>query len=226
MGQDIREYYDRRAKESEEIYTLDDPVRQAAQMAIADALRLKLAGRRVLEIACGTGYWTAVLAESAEHILATDASAEMMEIARAKPIPPEKVEFRIVDAYGVDELAETFDAAVAMFWLSHVPKERMHAFLEQLHARLAPDSVVFLADNVFMPGVGGELIRPPGSIDTFKRRTLRDGSQHEIVKNYYDADELRALVKPWASDAQVHIGTCFWTLIYRFVSRRKQPGGM
>ena len=218
----MREYYDRRAREFEEIYRFADPVRQAEQTAIGNALRRSLKGRRVLEIACGTGYWTAVLAESAEHVLATDVSTEMMRIAREKPIPAGKAEFRVADAYALNSVAETFDAVVAMFWLSHVPKERMHGFLEQLHARLAPDSVVFFADNVFMPGIGGELTRPPGSVDTFKRRTLGDGSQHEIVKNYYDADELRALVQPWASEVQVHIGTCFWRLVYRSGSRRQQ----
>ncbi|MHC4696354.1 MAG: class I SAM-dependent methyltransferase [Planctomycetota bacterium] len=216
----MREYYDRRAREYEQIYRRDDPVRQAEQARIAEALRGALAGRRVLEIACGTGYWTSAIAETAEHVVATDASAEMLAIARAKAMPAGKVEFLRADAYALDAVAGTFGAAVAMCWLSHVPKDHMQAFLAQLHARLTPDAVVFLADNVFVPGMGGEFVSRPGCADTFKRRTLNDGSQHEILKNYYGEDELRALLRPWADNLQVRMGKCFWWVIYRVVHRQ------
>lgn len=181
---------------------------------MADALQAALVGRRVLEIACGTGYWTPVIAEVARHVVATDVSKEMLAVAREKELPAGKVEFRLADAYNLDEVPGTFDAAVAMFWLSHVSKDRMPEFMGQLHGRLKAGSPVVLADNVFVSGIGGELIDPAGTSDTFKRRILADGSRHEVLKNFYDADQLRALLNPWATELQLHVGTCFWWAIY------------
>ena len=215
----MREYYDRRAREYEQMYRRDDPVRQAEQAAMADALRAALAGRRVLEIACGTGYWTSVIAEVARHVLTTDVSEEMLAIAREKELPADKVEIRLADAYDLVEIPGTFDAGVAMFWLSHVPKDRMKEFMDQFHARLLPGSSVFLADNVFVPGIGGELISRPGSPDTFKRRALADGSQYEVLKSYYDADQLRDLLEPWATKLQLRFGASFWSAEYTMSDR-------
>lgn len=210
----MREYYDRRAGEYEEIYGRDDPVRQAELAAIGDALREAVAGRRVLEVACGTGYWTPGIAEVAQRMLGIDTSADVLAVARQKPLPAGKVEFRLGDAYALHELPGGFDASVAIFWLSHVPKARMGEFLEGFHERLEAGAVVLLADNVYIPGVGGELVTQAGSDDTFKLRTLSDGSRHEIVKNYYDEGQLRALLRPWASKLEIHMGRCYWWLSY------------
>ena len=53
---DIVEYYRRRAGEYEEIYEWRDPHRQEEQELIGDAIIESMRGRRVLEVACGTGY--------------------------------------------------------------------------------------------------------------------------------------------------------------------------
>jgi 2-polyprenyl-3-methyl-5-hydroxy-6-metoxy-1,4-benzoquinol methylase len=213
----LAEYYARRAREYERIYERDDPVRQGELRDIAAAMRRAISDRHVLEIACGTGYWTAVIAEAAASVVATDISAEMLAVARDKALQAGTVEFRVGDAFRLEEIRGRFDAAVAMFWLSHVPRDQMSAFLEQLHGRLPGDAVVFLADNVFVPGVGGELVARPGCTDTFKHRTLKNGSQYEIVKNYYDADELQVLLQPWARDLRIDVGTCYWQAVYHRV---------
>jgi SAM-dependent methyltransferase len=214
-GDALRHYYDRRAREYEAIYRRDDPVRQAEQRAIQSALRAALTGKRVLEIACGTGYWTQVYAGAAEHVVATDAAAETLAVALEKRLPRDKVEFRTADAYALDQVPGEFDAGVALFWLSHVPQARLGPFLAQFHARLGNGAVVLMADNVYIPGLGGELITRPGCKDTFKRRLLADGSKHEILKNYYTEAELRQIVGAAARELRIHVGTCFWWLDYR-----------
>lgn len=210
----LRDYYEQRAGEYDEIYGRADPLRQAEQNELAAALRAALAGRHVLEIACGTGYWTRAIADVAAQVVATDASEAMLKLARDKGLPPDKVTLRRADAYALADLPGSFDAAVACFWLSHVPRDRLPGFLAQLHARLARGAIVFLADNVFVPRLGGELLTRAGQADTFKRRTLRDGSVHEIVKNYYSADELRALLQPASQRLQLRSGQCFWWARY------------
>ena len=137
----MREYYDSSSQEYDRIYRRDDPLRQAEQEALADALRSAVAGRRVLEIACGTGHWTEIAAETAIHVVAADVSDRMLSVARAKGMPEDKVELRRADAYALYRTPGNFDAGLANFWFSHVPKERLEEFLWGFHQRLGPGAV-------------------------------------------------------------------------------------
>ncbi len=210
----MQEYYDRRAREYEAVYHRDDPVRQKELTEMETAIGEALAGRRVLEVACGTGYWTERAVKAAAHIVAVDAAPQTLEIARSKNLPSDKVDFRLGDAYRLDTLG-TFNAGLAMFWFSHVPKARIEEFLHGFHAALEKGSTVFMAENMLQEGVGGELIQKPGIEDTFKRRALADGSVHDILKNYYDRSELEALLSPFATDLQIEMGTCFYRVQYK-----------
>ena len=210
----LQQYYDRCAPEFERIYHRNDPGRQDEQAAIATAIEETFMDRRVLEVACGTGYWTEIVAGVARHIVATDTSKEMLAIAREKGSPAQKVELRRGDAYGLESVPGDFDAGLANFWFSHVPKATTDEFLGGFHRRLGPGAIVFMADNVYVAGVGGELVIPPESEDTFKLRELSDGSRHRVLKNYYDGDDLRRILAPRSSDLQVHVGSCFWWVRY------------
>lgn len=209
----MQEYYNRRAREYEAVYHRDDPIRQRELAEMETAIQKVMRGKRVLEVACGTGYWTERAVKTAEHITAIDAAPETLEIARAKKLPSDKVDFHLGDAYRLDGTG-TFDAGLAMFWLSHVPKARIDEFLRGFHVVLEKGSTVFMAENMLQAGIGGELIRKPGIEDTFKRRTLADGSVHEVLKNYYDRSELEALLSPFSTDLRVEMGTCFYRVRY------------
>jgi len=173
-----------------------------------------LAHRRVLEIACGTGYWTAIAADVAQHIVAIDDSDDTLAIAREKDLAPDKVEFCRGNAYALDTIVGTFDAGLANFWFSHIPRDRIGEFLSGFHRRLAPDGSVFMADNVYVPGIGGELVRRTGEVDTYKLRKLADGSTFEILKNYYTFGELRDIFEPQTNNLRVHVGECYWWIGY------------
>jgi len=69
---DIVEYYRRRAGEYEEIYIWKDDNRQEEQGLLEETIMDYLAGRRVLEVACGISYWTKTLSETVECIVAKD----------------------------------------------------------------------------------------------------------------------------------------------------------
>ncbi|MBU6401864.1 MAG: methyltransferase domain-containing protein [Verrucomicrobia bacterium] len=211
----LPEYYSHRAPEYEAMWRRNDPVRQAEQAAIVGAMRTWFRGRRVLEVACGTGYWTQFLVPSAERVCGIDVSAQMLALARAKPLPPEKVTWLQADAYSLSAVPGQFDAGLANFWFSHVPRTRLGEFLAGFHRRIGAAAVVFMADNVFVPGLGGECVTVPGSQDTFKRRELADGSKHIVLKNYYDADRLRRILEPWSAALSVRVGQCFWWVQYQ-----------
>ena len=206
---ELVDYYSRRAAEYESSYRRPDPERQAEQAELASAIRDALSGREVLEVACGTGYWTAFAATTATRITATDASAAMLAIARTRPLPP-TVTFGEADAYDLQAAPGRFDAGLACCWLSHVPRTRAAEFLAGLRDRLLPGAPVVLADNVYVPGVGGELVWPPASADSYKRRQLASGDEQLILKNYYSEAELRDLLATLGSVESLRIGACFW----------------
>jgi SAM-dependent methyltransferase len=214
MDDALIKYYNRRAPEYEQMWHRKDALRQAEQSVMASVLRQCFQGRRVLEVACGTGFWTAVIAEVAGHVCAIDASPQMLALAQEKGLPRHRVEFRQGDAFALETVAGEFNAGLANFWFSHVPKMRMEEFLREFHRRIGLGAVVFMADNVYVPGVGGELITCPGVVDTFKLRELADGSKHEVLKNYYQAGQLRELLASHSTGLEVHVGECFWWVSY------------
>jgi len=111
---DLVEYYRRRAGEYEVIYA--KPERQAELARLRQLIPDRLRGRRVLEVACGTGYWTVPIARAAAEVLATDISEEPLRIARAKRLPEGRVQFRLADAFAFGASLGSFDAAFAGFW--------------------------------------------------------------------------------------------------------------
>src|SRR5436309_735878 len=99
VNSNLVEYYAQRAAEFERVY--QKPERQEELQQLKNLIRTRLAGRQVLEVASGTGYWTEVAATSARSILAVDINEAMLDIARRKPIDPRKVRFQLGDAYDV-----------------------------------------------------------------------------------------------------------------------------
>jgi SAM-dependent methyltransferase len=208
------DYYDARAPYYDEVYAGPAP---SWVGELTDAMRSTLAGRHVLEVACGTGLWTRRLADAASTVTAVDAAPGMLAAARRAVAAHPNVTVRSGDAYRLDGIEATFDGGLAMQWWSHVPYARHAEFLTGWHARLAPGSPVFLGDNQLNPPWDELLLRPPGQRDTYEPRELPDGSRYTIVKNYFTADELRAVLAPYAAggDVQVTVGTRWWWLSYR-----------
>ena len=208
----MKEYYSKRAAEYESIYRRDDPIRQGEQEQIKAELKAAFAGKSVLEVACGTGYWTETIAGAARQVTGIDVSTEVLEIAAAKGIP---AKFITGDAFDLAAVEGEFDAACANFWFSHIEKANIRKFLEGLHGRIPAGSPVYMAVNVYIEELGGTLVHKPGSADTYKLRRLGDGSSYEIVKNYYTADELRHIFEGGAEGLRVEVGQCFWQVSYR-----------
>lgn len=213
--QKLSEYYNRRAEEIEKIYVRDVPQQQKEQDKIARRITDIFSGKNVLEVACGTGYWTQIAAKSADKITAIDVSEEMLKIALQKNISREKVRFLQADVYDLTSIQSEYDAGLAMFWLSHVPIARLKDFLDVFHSKLENNSIIFMADNNYIEGIGGELIHSEAEPDTYKIRTMEDGSIFKVLKNYYTANDLARLFDPHAEDMKIHFGKYFWSVEYR-----------
>jgi SAM-dependent methyltransferase len=209
----MRDYYERRAP------LLDRAYREAGgpsgwMLAMVADLQAAFRGRRVLEVACGTGHWTVLAAEAASYVVGTDISPAMLALARVQELPAERAVFLEADAYDLAAVPGDFDAGLAMQWFSHIPRARYDDFLDGLHRRLGAGAVIFLGDNQAYEGMRDQPYALPGAADTYELRALPDGSRYEIVKNYFSEDDLRAIFAPRASELQVVMGTYWWWLWY------------
>lgn len=206
------DYYSKRAREYERIY--HKPERRAYLTLLREHLRHAVSGRRVLELACGTGFWTAAIADCADSIHATDASEEVLEIARAKQLDPTRVTFARGDAYHPVAPRTDFDAGIAFFWWSHIPRARLSEFLNNFHSALPPGARVVFADNRFVPGSSTSISRTDAEGNTYQLRHLDDGSTHEVLKNFPTADELQRVLEPLVDNFDVATFDYFWCATY------------
>jgi ubiquinone/menaquinone biosynthesis C-methylase UbiE len=209
----LQSYYAQRADSYERIYL--KPERQAELRALEAWLPAVFNGRRVLEIACGTGWWTPHGARNAASWLATDLNPETLAIARAKALP-RCVRLAELDAWRLHSLgARRFDAAFAGFWWSHVERARLPGWLDQLHARLQPGARVIFIDNRFVPGSSTPIARIDAAGDSWQQRRLDDGSVHEVLKNFPTRDEAVAALGARARDVEWIEHPHYWVLSYR-----------
>ena len=207
----MRSYYAARAPEYDAVYL--KPERQADLRAIERWLPFIFTSCRVLEVACGTGYWTQFIAPVATHILAIDGALETLRIAKAR-LPEAKVELIVGDAYALPQRVDKFDAAFAGFWFSHVPRERQREFLVGLHAVLKPGAKVVLLDNRFVAGSSSPIDDRDSAGNTYQTRSLSSGAVHRVLKNFPTEDELRASIRGIGKSAAFTAWQYFWAFEY------------
>ncbi len=207
----LAEYYAQRAAEYERIYA--KPERQADLAALRARIAGLFAKRAVLELACGTGYWTDVIAAGAARLTALDLNDEVLAVARAKPNAA-KVSFVRGSAYEIPDFGRRHDALFAGFWWSHVPLERLDGFLTDCLAAVAPGALIAFLDNRYVEGSSTPLARRDAHGNSYQLRTLDDGSTHEVLKNFPSASELiqRAARHGWG--AHVDLLEHYWLLTW------------
>lgn len=209
----MQDYYKQRAAYYERVY--HKPERQTDLRAMERWIAQPFAGRRVLEVAAGTGWWTPHAARDARRWLATDVNPETMAVAQAKAMPA-CVEFRAVDAFTFAELGgETFDAAFAGCWWSHLTWQQLPPWLEALHARLEPGARVVFLDNSFVQTSSTPISRTDEHGNTYQNRTLDDGSVFEVVKNFPAPEQAFAVLGPRAREPEWIAHEHYWILSYR-----------
>ena len=206
-------YYARRAAEYELVYA--KPERQGDLGRLRERIRRLLAGCRVLEIACGTGWWTEVIAPDAAEVTALDLNDEMLAIARGKPYPEGRVIFVQGDCHALPQFGRRHDALLAAFWWSHVPLARLDAFLAGAEEAIAPGGLLVFVDNRYVEGSSTPLARRDAEGNTYQMRSLGDGSTHEVLKNFPDAGELRARAGQRGTAVRIEQTDYYWLLCYR-----------
>jgi ubiquinone/menaquinone biosynthesis C-methylase UbiE len=204
------EYYAKMAEHYDAVY--DTPGREDDLDELCDAVAEALEGHIVLELACGTGFWTEIAAESALSIVATDINENLIELARTRDLPEDQVAFRVADAYNLpDDLGE-FTAILAGFWWSHVPRANQEKLLAHWRARFGKDILLVLVDDSYAEGVSPTVARTDLDGNTYQIMTAPDGQRYEVMKNYPADSNLRKKFAGSAREVRVERMEYFWML--------------
>ena len=212
MSSEMKDYYAARAKEYDKIYT--KPERQLDLRAIEQWLPSKFALCDVLEVAAGTGYWTQFIAPAARRVVALDASDETLSIAKTRP-GVATVDWVVGDAYDMSLGEQKFDAVFAGFWFSHIPLEKLHAYLSDLNCFLKPGARVIFLDNLYVQGNSTPLSDRDAAGNTYQTRPLADGSTHKVLKNYPTELELSDRVSSFSKQFSYTTWQYYWAFDYR-----------
>lgn len=207
----MKDYYAARAAEYDRIYS--KPERQTDLGQLQLWLPGVLEDRSVLEVACGTGYWTQFYAAIAKKVVALDAAVETLDIARERGVPGD-VTWMVGDAYQLPKFDTPFSAAFAGFWWSHIPLDQIDGFLRGLHVALEPGASVVFMDNRYVAGSSTPLAETDDAGNTYQIRHLDDGSSHRVLKNFPTESQLYDAVSAYSFSSEYLELDYFWALRY------------
>lgn len=208
---DLATYYARRAAEYEAVYL--KPERQEDLRRIMSFFSTAFADLDVLEIACGTGYWTQFIAQTAATILASDINDKMIRIARQKDYGHCRVRFNVSDAYSL-RVKKPRNAAFHGFWWSHIPVQMISAFLEGFHANVLPRAKVIMIDNLFVEDSSTPITRTDEFGNTYQQRRLQNGTEYEVLKNFPSTRFLRRQLDGQSRGFKVSLLRHYWIAEY------------
>lgn len=158
---------------------------------VRDQLHSQAGFAHILELAPGTGIWTGELIHIGERVTALDASPEMIKINRAK-LQSDRVDYRRVDLFEWRPRRQ-YDMVFFGFWLSHVPAEKLAAFLDAVNAALKPGGRLFIVDSR-APDLATAHTGTADLGQDLQKRVLKDGRRFDIVKIYYEPASLSAIL--------------------------------
>lgn len=166
-------------------------------------------------MACGTGYWTRQVSATATSIIAVDLAPETLAIERAQTKPDAPIDYRIGDAFNLAVVGGAVDSGLVAFWWSHVTVETLRAFLTGLHRRLGKDAKVLVMDNRYVEGSNYPITRTDASGNTYQRRTLDNGAEYEVLKNFPSGAEVsRAIVDAGGIAPVIRELSFYWYATY------------
>jgi 2-polyprenyl-3-methyl-5-hydroxy-6-metoxy-1,4-benzoquinol methylase len=154
-------------------------------LAVYEWIGARVAGRRVVDMACGEGYGSDVLAaEGAASVVGVDANPEAHEHARLRYVRPNlRYERDLVESF-----AEPCDAVVFLQTIEHV--QDAGAILERFKSMLAPGGVAYVSTPNLLT------LAPPGaekSDNPWHVREYRAAEFWELCEGHFERVELLGL---------------------------------
>lgn len=201
-------YYRERASEYDEYVERrgrydEGPELNGVWFAEVDEVKAALASFRpagdVLELAAGTGWWTAELLRYADRLTALDGSPEALSVNRARHGGDPRLEYVVADIFAWTP-ARAYDVVFFGFWLSHVPPPLFGDFWGRVRSWLRPGGRVFFVDSLRPSTAAGRASRSESEVSV---RRLNDGREFRVVKVFHEPAALEARLRELDWSAEV-----------------------
>ena len=178
-----------------------------------ERLLLTLAERKVLELGRGAGRWTQFIAQVANQVVATDPCARLLEYARLLNLP--KTEFVQCDFLSLEKIEMKFNAACHVNIVNHVPLEVLPTFLDKIHQKLEPGSLVFCASQRFRDDPDEPWYQNNETGNMVSLRHHDDGRPIEVVDTFFTEDLLRGFLIGRARRIEISLKPWWWWASYQ-----------
>lgn len=203
LKQSMQVYYDQRASEYVDWFLrtglYDRPETNEPFLSGIRQLEEELASfgeGRILEVACGIGWWTSLLAQSGREVVALDYGPRMLAECRKRLDLNETCAALVrASAYALPFADNSVDGCFFGFFFSHVPHEDVDPFLSEVRRVVRPGGRVCIFDSS-LPSLD--------EVETeIQTRPLRDGSLHPALKVYYGTKGLARVLEPFAEQLTI-----------------------
>jgi len=210
VSNDLVAYYAARAKEYEKIY--GKPERQGEISDLTTLLLNVFPEKDVLEIACGTGYWTQRIAKAAKNILATDINQPVIDVAKSKTYEKGNVTFQQADLFNFK--TREYDALFGGFIWSHIKLEELGKFIDTANSFVKPGGMVVFCDNNFTEGSSTPVSHTDEHGNSYQQRKLESGDTFSVIKNFPDENAFKKVLEGKGERIKFISLKYYWLVIY------------
>ena len=157
-------------------------------LAAADLCR----GKKVLDIACGEGYGSNILASAAQEVVGMDICKSAIDQARKKYISA-NISFVCGDAYSIPFPGQSFDCVVSFETIEHL--EQPERLIAEIRRVLSPDGFVVLSSP---------------NKKAFDRRNHCENGENIYHKKEMESSELVSLMKQFFNNVSEYYQDSFF----------------
>ena len=215
-------YYDERASEYEEAYvqgtgtaSIPDPEIFRREASLLAGIVERFARGRMVDLACGTGYWLPHYAAQCSSITLIDQAPRMLDECRKKVTALDvtaRTEIIQADVFEHPPRPRSCDSALIGFLISHLTNEEETRLFKSLREILDTDGRFLVLDSAWSP----ERARFNAKSERQERR-LNDGTRFEVFKRYIDRQDIHDWTTTYGVATSIeHCGPAFVAVSGRF----------
>ncbi len=156
---------------------------------VAELLQEQLKpNQHILELGCGIGYWTVIMAQRGAALTSVDSAPTMLSKCRERIIQKgleDRINLLPCDASQLNIEKEQYDGAVLNSIMAHLLPDHGRELLRRMRNLVRPGGFLFVSDSYWRGQEGGK--------EQVQMRETPTGL-HKVYKYYYDLEELKSII--------------------------------